>query len=109
MTAPRIVSWSDQKTHISPVLSSSASIVSFDSTFSVSDTFPSHFQMSPTASEALGAQFGANHTSIPDFLEYGKNATPDDGSFLRHDMYFFKDGNVTFLVRGLRYFAHSTC
>ena len=102
--APRIVSWSDQKVHISPILSSSASIVSFDSTFSVSDTFPSHFQMSLTDSEAPGAQ-----TSLPDFLEGGKNATPDDGSFLRHDMYFFKDGNVTFLVRGLRYFVHSTC
>ena len=65
--------------------------------------------MSPTDSEAPGAQFGANHTSLPDFLEYGKNATPDDGSFSRHDMYFFKDGNVTFLVRSDRCFAHSTC
>jgi hypothetical protein len=104
--APRIVSWSDQKTHISPVLSSAASIVSFDSTFSVSDTFPSHFQMSPSTSEAPGAQFGAYYTSLPDFPEDGKtpgvrNATPDD-SFSRHDTYFFKDGNVTFLVRGLR-------
>ena len=111
--APRIVSWSDQQIHISPVLSSAASIrVVSDSTFSGSDMFPSHFQMSPTASETHGAQFGANHTSRPDFLEDGNtpgvgDATPD-GSFLRHDMYFFKDGNVTFLVRS-RYFAHPTC
>ena len=107
--APRIISWSDQKIHISPVLSSSASIVSFDSAFSVSDTSPSHFQMSPTPSEAPGTQFGAKHTGLPDFLADGKNATPDDGSFLRHDRFFFKDGNVTFLVRSLRYFAHTTC
>ena len=56
--------------------------------------------MSPAASETAGAQFGANHTSLPDFLEDGN--TPEigpDGSFLRHDVYFFKDGNVTFLVR----------
>ena len=65
--------------------------------------------MSPTASGAPDAQYGANHTSLPDLLEDGKNATPDDGSFLRHDTYFFKDGNVTFLVRSHRYFAHSTC
>jgi hypothetical protein len=109
--APRIVSWSDQKIHISPVLSSAASIVSFDSTFSVSDTFGSHFQMSPTASEAPGAQFGPHYTSLPDFPEDGKtpgvrDARPDD-SFLRHDTYFFKDGNVTFLVRGLRYLCYA--
>ena len=110
--APRIVSWSDQQQHISPlispVLSRAASVVS-DSTFSVSDMFQSHFQMSPAASETAGAQFGANHTSLPDFLEDGN--TPEigpDGSFLRHDVYFFKDGNVTFLVRG-QYFAYSTC
>jgi hypothetical protein len=30
----------------------------------------------------------------------GGYATSDD-SFIRHDTYFFKDGNVTFLVRGL--------
>jgi hypothetical protein len=109
---PRIVSWSDQKTHISPVVSSAASIASFDSTFSVSDTFPSHFQISPNAPEAPGAQFGADCTSLPDFPEDGKtpgfrNATPDD-SFLRHDTYFFKDGNVTFLVGSLRYYAIRT-
>ena len=109
LMAHRVVTWSDQKTHISPVLSSPASIVSFDSAFSVSDTFPSHFQMSLTTSEAPSAQYGANHTSLPDFLEDGKNAMPDDGSFLRHDLYFFKDGNVTFLVRSHRCFAHSTC
>ena len=106
--APRIVSWSDQNIHISPVLSSAASIVSFDSTFSVSDTYSSHLEISPTTSEAPGLpsdQVGSKHASIPLFSEEGRtprggHATLDD-SFVRHDAYFFKDGNVTFLVRGL--------
>ncbi len=110
--APRIVSWRDNNICISPVLSSAASIVSFDSTFS--DTYPSHSQMSPTASEAPwlpSAEFGAKDTGLPGCSE-GKiprdgHATPDD-SFIRHDVYFFKDGNVTFLVRGLLCFAYPT-
>ncbi len=113
LMAPPIVSWSDNEISITPVLSSTASIVSFDSTFS--DTYPSHSQMPPTASEARGlhsADIGAKHTSPPGFSEAGKtlrggHATPDD-SFKRHDAYFFKDGNVTFLVRGLLCFAYPT-
>ncbi|KAI9465239.1 hypothetical protein BJY52DRAFT_1183824 [Lactarius psammicola] len=109
--APRIVSWSDNEICISPVLSSAASIVSFDSTFS--DTYPGHSQMSPTASEAPGlpsTEFRAKHTSLPGFSEEGKmsrgvRATPDD-SFIRHDAYFFKDGNVTFLIDGTLYCVH---
>ncbi|KAH9005685.1 hypothetical protein EDB83DRAFT_753127 [Lactarius deliciosus] len=107
---PHIVSWSDNEITISPVLSSAASIVSFDSTFS--DTYPSHLQMSPTA-EPPGLPshgFGAKQTSLPRFSE-GKiprndHTTPDD-SFIRHEMaYYFKDGNVTFLVDGTLYCVH---
>ncbi|KAH9022417.1 hypothetical protein EDB84DRAFT_498507 [Lactarius hengduanensis] len=101
--APRIVSWNDNEICISPVLSSRASIVSLDSTFS--DMCPSHSQMSPIASEALelpSAEFEAQHTCLPGFPEEEKtprsgHTTPDD-SFVQHDAYFFKDGNVTFLV-----------
>ena len=104
--APRIVSWSEREIPISPVLSSAASVISFDSTFS--DSYPSHSEMSPTAPEALGLpsdQFGATHTSLPRVSEEGRtprgeHATLDD-SYARHDTYFFKDGNVTFLVCGL--------
>ena len=111
--APRIVSWNDIEISLSPVLSSAASIISFDSTFS--DTYPSHSQMSPTASEALklpSADLGARHTSLLGFSEgikspRGGHATPD-GSFIRHDAYFFKDGNVTILVRGLLCFVYLT-
>jgi hypothetical protein len=101
--APRIVSWSDREICISPVLSSAASIVSFDST--LSDLFPSHSQMPPTTSLGLPSdQFGAKHASLPGVSEEGRtprgaHATLDD-SFVRHDTYFFEDGNVTFLVRG---------
>ena len=103
--AHRIVSWSDNDICISPVLSSAASIVSFDdSTFS--DTEP------PTAAEAPrlpSAEFGAKLTSLPELSEgrkipRGWHIALDD-SFIRHDVYFFKDGNVTFLVRGLLCFA----
>ncbi|KAH9161839.1 hypothetical protein EDB89DRAFT_691528 [Lactarius sanguifluus] len=97
---PRIVSWSDNEISISPVLSSAASIVSFDSAFS--DTYPSHSQMSPTASEAPGLpSAGFSEGKIP---RSGQTITDD--SFIRHDAYFFKDGNVTFLVDGMLYCVH---
>ncbi|KAH8996885.1 hypothetical protein EDB92DRAFT_1539674 [Lactarius akahatsu] len=107
-----IVSWNDisaMSPKMSPVLSSAASIVSFDSTFS--DTYPSHLQMSPTASEAPGlpsAGFGVQH--LPGFPEEGKTSrsghtTPGD-SFIQHDVYFFNDGNVTFLIDGTLYCVH---
>ncbi|KAH9022409.1 hypothetical protein EDB84DRAFT_1565007 [Lactarius hengduanensis] len=61
--------------------------------------------MSPTASKAPGlhiADIGAKYTTFLGFSEGrkipgGGHATPDD-SFIRHDAYFFKDGNVTFVV-----------
>ncbi|KAI9441600.1 hypothetical protein H4582DRAFT_2073767 [Lactarius indigo] len=111
--ASHTVSWTDDEICISPIPSSAASIVSFDSTFS--DTYPTHIQMSLTASESEarglpGAGFRARHTSPPRFPEEGKtprneHTTPDD-SFIRHDTYFFKDGNVTFLIDGTLYCVH---
>ncbi|KAI9441605.1 hypothetical protein H4582DRAFT_1810947 [Lactarius indigo] len=111
---PHTVFWSDNGICISPVLSSAASIVSFDSTFS--DTYPSpspsRSQICPTASETAvphSADVGAEHTSPPGFSARIKlrngYATPD-GSFIRHDAYFFKDGNVTFLIDGTLYCVH---
>ncbi|KAH9073517.1 hypothetical protein EDB83DRAFT_2219399 [Lactarius deliciosus] len=69
--------------------------------------------MSPTASKAPGlhtAYIGTKHTAFLGSSEERKNpggghATPDD-SFIRHDTYFFKDGNVTFLVGGTLYCVH---
>jgi hypothetical protein len=75
----------------SPTLSSASgvSIVSFDSIFSNPDV------ISPTA---LGAPLPQRATIL------GGSETPagiqlaTDDSFVRHDKYFFKDGNITFLV-----------
>ncbi|KAI9453554.1 hypothetical protein BJY52DRAFT_1123498 [Lactarius psammicola] len=45
-------------------------------------------------------------------MELGESETPNDShqqsddSFLRHSKYFFKDGNVTFLVDGFLYCVH---
>jgi len=69
--------------------------------------------MSPTASETPrlpSDQFGAKHTSLPGVSEEGRtprggHATLDD-SFVRHDTYFFKDGNVTFLIDDTLYCVH---
>jgi hypothetical protein len=90
---------------MSPDLSSAASIISFDS-FSDLDTYPCHLQVPPSASKAHdselhGADLRAEYTSLPE----GK--TPSS-SFERHDEYFFKDGNVTFLVRSFRWFVYMT-
>ena len=69
-----------------------------------------------TASPALGLpseKIGDRYSNLPGFSNEGRtprggHATLDD-SFVRHDTYYFKDGNVTFLVRGLPTFAYSKC
>ena len=105
--APRIVSWSDREISTSPVLSSAASIISFDST--LSDPVLNH----ASAPRLPSDKFGARCSNLPEFLDEGRtprggHATLDD-SFVRHDAYYFKDGNVTFLVRGRPIFAYSMC
>lgn len=69
--------------------------------------------MPPTASEVLGLpsdKFGARYSNHPGLSDEGR--TPRGGratlgdSFVRHDAYFFKDGNVTFLVCSLPAFVY---
>ena len=61
--------------------------------------------MSPTP-VLNSADLGAERTrSLPELSEMektpiGGHATTDD-SFRRHDVYFFEDGNITFLVRSI--------
>ncbi|KAF8270187.1 hypothetical protein EI94DRAFT_815156 [Lactarius quietus] len=108
--ASHIVSWSGREICVSPVLFSAASIISFDS---ASESFVSYPTHSPATSGAIrlpSDQFGDKHTNLPRFSEEGKtpwggHATLD-GSFVRHDTYFFKDGNVTFLIDGTLYCVH---
>ena len=72
--------------------------------------------MSPAASEVLGLpsdKFGARYSNLSGLSDEGRtprggHATLDD-SFVRHDAYFFKDGNVTFLVRGLPVLVYPMC
>ena len=58
-------------------------------------------------------KFGAGYSNLPGLSDEGRtprsgHATLDD-SFVRHDAYFFKDGNVTFLVRGPPAFVYPMC
>ena len=91
---------------MSPILSCAAtSVVSFDSTFLEMDS--NHLQMLSTASEVpelRSDDFGATHYEGGKALR-GEQATPDHHSFTRHNEYFFKDGNVTFLVHELLWFC----
>ncbi|KAH9067685.1 hypothetical protein EDB87DRAFT_20319 [Lactarius vividus] len=70
--------------------------------------------MAPTASNASGipgVDLGAKHSSPLECSEGtktpgGGHGTPPRDSFIRHDAYFFNDGNVTFLVGDTLYCVH---
>jgi hypothetical protein len=59
--------------------------------------------MTTDATGVQPAELGAKLTNLPG----NDNPTADD-SFVRHDIYFFKDGNITFLVRDVLYCAHGS-
>ncbi|KAH8996890.1 hypothetical protein EDB92DRAFT_2083973, partial [Lactarius akahatsu] len=65
--------------------------------------------MSPVASEARAfpsAEFGAEFSEGRKILRGGGGHATRDDSFIRHDAYFFNDGNVTFLIDGTLYCVH---
>ena len=85
----RIVSWkaSEPRASVSPAVSSASggSVVSINSI--ISDMMPTE------ATGVQPAEFGAKHTNWPG------SANPSTAeSFVQHSIYFFKDGNITFLV-----------
>ena len=103
--ATHIVSWGDNEQISSPVVSSiKPSIVSIDSmlphrreTSSVVQEVPyaagSYAKhMSPLLIESSGSETSTSASTC-------SRVDAGDDSFIRHDKYFFKDGNVTFLVR----------
>ena len=100
MATTHIVSWGRSEHVISPVPSSTPSIVSVDSILS------HELEDSSIVQEATGGpareSLAKRMSSL--FAEPSGNgaSTADtaDDSFTRHHKYFFKDGNVTFLVRG---------
>ena len=99
-----IVSQDSIEKIVSPRLSKTPSMVSFDSLNSdnvetrltvegvphATESQAKHMNSQVTESSASGAGSSASvHTG----------ADAAEGSFKRHHKYFFKDGNVTFLVR----------
>ena len=104
--ATRIVSWSGNEHTVSPSLSKTPSMVSFDSTLSDNSETPD-VQIAPHAAESrvkyASSQViepSGTRTCTSGIMYPGDSTT--DGSFVRHHKYFFKDGNVTFLVRGVQ-------
>jgi hypothetical protein len=98
-----IFSWGENEHGVSPALPSGPSVVSFDSILPDTKTSSSAtVTESPNATESQ-AKAGINLVGV----EMAESRTPTsvsqgaDHSFPRHEKYFFKDGNITFLVRGL--------
>jgi hypothetical protein len=92
MVPPHIIAWGDSERSTSPVSTSTASLVSIDSI--TSDT-------RSTAPEPRATLSRPESMSFPVFLGNRESgAHPANGDpFTRHDKYYFKDGNITFLVR----------
>jgi len=106
MAAP-IVTWGSKQKIVSPSLSKTPSMISFDSLLSDNPELPlavegathaNESQAKHTSSQAIepsGSRAGSSVSVYP-----GSEAA--GASFIRHHKYFFKDGNVTFLVRSIQ-------
>ena len=107
LMATRTVSWSSDEHIVSPNLSRTPSVISVDSILSdKSEASPSD-QGAPRMAESQSTHRApkvvertSESTSTTIYPE--TNAADHDGSFMRHNKYFFKDGNVTFLVRDIQ-------
>jgi hypothetical protein len=103
-----IVSWGGDKHIASSNLSKTPSVTSFDSILSdKSDASPgdqdaphvaamAESQPMNLASQVMESNGTKTLTATTIYPETG--AAGYDGSFMRHNKYFFEDGNVTFLV-----------
>ena len=93
--APHITTWRDSEYVISPVGSSTPSIVSVESILS---DLPEDINENPHAAESRIKCMGPQVTKLPgNRASVGMNSRAND-SFIRHPKYFFMDGNITFLV-----------
>lgn len=107
--ARRIVSWRGSETRVSPSLPVSAvspvSVVAIDS-ISAPQNPPT---MSQATAEVPVTQAGGLEVDALGLagISATANLTTDD-AFPRHDTYFFKDGNITFLVCKMLYGAQPT-
>jgi len=107
--AARIVSRSGDEKIVSPSLSKTPSMVSFDSLLSDNPETPPAIEGAPHATESQ-----AKHTSSQAIepsasgsracssVSVYPGADAAEGSFIQHHKYFFRDGNVTFLVRDIQ-------
>lgn len=100
--ATHIVSWAGDEHVISPAPSSTPSIVSVDSVFSHERETSSTVQEAnrPTHAKRLSLLLAEQREYLEKSTSASANQRVDttDDLFTRHDKYFFKDGNVTFLV-----------
>jgi hypothetical protein len=107
LTQSTVVSWGGNEHVISPAPSSTPSIVSIDSVLSHGRDTSSTVQETTGPASESSAKRMSSLLAEPSGSEkstsastYQRADTADD-SFARHHKYFFKDGNVTFLVRGV--------
>ena len=105
--AVHIVSWGSNEKIISPMPSKTTSVISFDSLNSDDlETRPAvegaphatESQSKHTNSQVIEPSGSGTGSSVSVY----PGADAAEGSFKRHHKYFFKDGNVTFLVRGVQ-------
>ena len=94
LMARRIVSLKGSQPQFSAVPLSKQSSASPVPIVSIHSIVSDRYTMTLGAPATQPIGFGAKPTSPPK----GSNSSTDD-SYLRHDTYFFEDGNITFLVR----------
>ena len=100
------VSWSGNDHILSHSLSKTQSMVSFDSIPPENPETPG-VEGAPSAAEFRAKHIGSQLTE-PSGTRTCTSASiypgtgEIDGSFVQHQKYFFKDGNITFLVRGVQ-------
>ena len=104
--ATRIVSWSGNEHTGSPSLSKTPSMVSFASILSDNSETPdmqcAHHAVESRVKYVTSQVIEPSGTRTCTSASMYSGAGATDGSFVRHHRYFFEDGNVTFLVRGVR-------
>ena len=96
--APHITTWGDNEHVISPVGSSTASVVSVESILLDPTKISLDTDENPRIANSRIKWIGPQATKLPgNRSSAGMNSGGGD-SFIRHPKYFFIDGNITFLV-----------
>ena len=105
--ATRVISWGSKAEIVSPRLSKTPFMISFDSlNYDNLGTRPTN-EGAPHATRSqvkhMRSQVIAPSGSrAPSSVSVYPGAGAAEGSFIRHNKYFFNDGNVTFLVRDIQ-------